>query len=139
MNQPTLPVADRIAIEDLLTALCRAVDERDPDRLGTLLTEDVHFDLGHHVLEGREAVIAAFGIRAADHSYVARHTWSNLSVDAVREDEAALTFVFATFAHLGSGESLKPVWRAGDSHDVVRRLSDGSWVLHRREMRVLMP
>lgn len=136
---PVLAIADRIGIEDLLTALCRAVDDRDPDRLGELVVPDVHFDMGHAVLEGRQVVIDAFRARAQDLSFTARHTWSNLTVEAVGDDHATVTSIFATFAHLRNGDAITPVWRAGDTRDRMVRESDGRWLLAAREMRAVLP
>jgi len=140
MTAPSyLDPADRIAIEDLLTDLSLAVDDREPQRLSTLVTEDVSFDVGHGPILGRGAVVEGFSARASDLSFVARHLWSNLKIVAVDGDTVRLRCAFATFAVTDLDGARSRIWRCGDYHDVVRKGADGRWLLAERRLDLALP
>lgn len=138
-QNPQLDPADRIAIEDLLTAVSFAVDDRDVETFPTLLTDDVFFDLGFGDLNGREAVAATFAERAEDRSYVSRHLWANLKVLSVDGNSVDLRSVFATFAVTDVGNANNRVWRCGDYFDTVRKGDDGIWKLAARRLDLALP
>jgi hypothetical protein len=130
----TLPVEDRIAIETLLSELCHAVDSRQPAHLITLLSEDCSFDVGMGPAVGRDAIKAAFGPRALDTSYIARHTWSNLRILAASGNEVNVHSIFTTFAIIDLDADRKQVWRTGDAFDTFQRQPNGAWLLSARRL-----
>ncbi|BBF69793.1 nuclear transport factor 2 family protein [Sphingomonas bisphenolicum] len=129
---------DRIAIEDLLTDVSIAVDDRDPALFDSLITDDIAFDVGMGALNGREDVMATFTGRAADRSFVARHLWTNLKILAVDGDTVRLRCAMATFAVMDPDGEPKRVWRCGDYFDTVRRTADG-WKLASRKLFLALP
>jgi uncharacterized protein (TIGR02246 family) len=119
---------DRRAIDDLVTAYCLAIDERDLERFLSLFTEDA-------VLRHEDGVLSLKGLPSIRTYYTERfagygvtfHTPHLRMVHAVSEDEA--TGVVTGHAEMSQGEDL--VVAAIRYTDRYRRV-EGRWLFAER-------
>ncbi len=114
------PIADRLAIQDVMTRYANGVDTRDLDLYATSFTPDVVVsgfgDAG--VIEGREAWVA-YVRKALERFGVTQHLMGNHVVE-LRGDEATMrTYVQATHVLADDPKSTLTLWAS--YHDELVR------------------
>jgi ketosteroid isomerase-like protein len=123
-------LADRIAVEDLLTRYATAVDRRDWDRYRSVFTDDAEIDYtSAGGIAGTLDEIVEFLTTTMDMFEMTQHLISNIDL-AVDGDSATVTAMFNNPMRLPDGET----WFTGGwyHHDLVRT-SDGWRSRHLRE------
>ena len=138
MSAVRCPVEDRLALEDLTTAYCLAVDAiGDVAQITALFTPDAVYDLtslGLGRIEGIAAIGAFFESAFATMAHNA-HYAGNLAVTAFAADSAAIT----TYVHaysLGKDGSMLDI-KAKYRIDCAR--SGDGWKIARLGMDMLIP
>ncbi len=115
-------LADRIAVEDLLTRYATAVDRRDWDRYRSVFTDDAEIDYtSAGGIAGTLDEIIEFLTTTMDMFEMTQHLISNIDL-VVDGDSATVTAMFNNPMRLPEGET----WFTGGwyHHDLVRT-SDG--------------
>ncbi len=115
-------LADRIAVEDLLTRYATAVDRRDWDRYRSVFTDDAEIDYtSAGGIAGTLDEIVEFLKTTMDMFEMTQHLISNIDL-VVDGDSATVTAMFNNPMRLPDGET----WFTGGwyHHDLVRT-SDG--------------
>ena len=115
-------LADRIAVEDLLTRYATAVDRRDWDRYRSVFTDDAEIDYtSAGGIAGTLDEIIEFLTTTRDMFEMTQHLISNIDL-VVDGDSATVTAMFNNPMRLPEGET----WFTGGwyHHDLVRT-SDG--------------
>ncbi len=115
-------LADRIAVEDLLTRYATAVDCRDWDRYRSVFTDDAEIDYtSAGGIAGTLDEIIEFLTTTRDMFEMTQHLISNIDL-VVDGDSATVTAMFNNPMRLPEGET----WFTGGwyHHDLVRT-SDG--------------
>lgn len=115
-------LADRIAVEDLLTRYATAVDRRDWDRYRSVFTDDAEIDYtSAGGIAGTLDEIVEFLTTTMDMFEMTQHLISNIDL-VVDGDSATVTAMFNNPMRLPDGET----WFTGGwyHHDLVRT-SDG--------------
>lgn len=122
MNLETL-LAER-EIHRLISQFARAMDDRDWERLASILTEDARAEMGAGPLEGRDAIVAS--IRSyLDVCGPTQHLLGNLLVEV--DGDTAVSRCYVSDMHLGAGPKSHLTFRTlGDYHDRWRKI-DGRW------------
>lgn len=127
MGQPGGDIADRIAIDDLLTAYAVAVDERDWDAVRACFTPDARLDYTTFgAPDGPlEDVIAWIAKMIAPFEMTQHHVTNRRVVI----DGDSATVVAYLINPMTAGGKLMQV--GGRYHDVLRRTPEG-WRIHER-------
>lgn len=127
-------LADRIAIQDLRSNYCYAIDDRDFESLPHLFTEDVSLDYGAlGTYQGRDGV-RKFADFVAESLERTTHLLANptisVGVDGDRDRATGRLYVIASITYAdGTGG-----WRIGEYRDEYRRV-DGEWRIADAAMR----
>lgn len=127
--------ADRIAIEDLITAFCWRVDHGQAATVAELFSDDGRVVTPMFTLNGRAEIAAHFAKRDADKTILSRHQWTNLRLIP---DGTRVRAEMIVTTHLGvQGPPDEPRgFMVGDSLDVVEKAPDGAWRFVERTLHV---
>ncbi|WP_174279108.1 nuclear transport factor 2 family protein [Sphingomonas bacterium] len=121
-------IADRLAIDDLVTRFFNCLDRKDVDSLPALFADGARLDMGvagRPAVEGRDAIKAAFG-GGGRPGRRTRHHWFALML-APREGGAQATFQAVVYASDGDAPTAKLANLSDTALDLVRDPADGSW------------
>jgi ketosteroid isomerase-like protein len=135
---PTCPLEDRIALEDLATAYCSAVDRiGDIDGVLAVFTPDAVYDMsgfGLGLMEGHAAIRgfyeAAFPTMAAN-----AHFASNFAVNAFADNAASTSHYVHAFSKSKDGSLLE----ARVKYLMNARRDAGVWRISRLGIELLLP
>lgn len=136
-------VNDRQTIEWELTRLVNSfshcIDKGRYNELTQLFTEDGEFDRVGQVLRGRAAIMEAMNNR---HSFLTRHTITNLLFTRVDADEAEATMYVANFVGQPQTGELPVTYALPqpallEFDDIYRRTREG-WRIAKRVARVII-
>ena len=137
----SIPIADRIAIEDAVSQYAHRWDAKDADGFASLFTEDVvieRWTLGklRSRLEGRDALLAyareSFAERLADRQ--TRHHMSGLVFIELTAD-AALTENVVLITHQTASDATPRIVSSGIYRNTWRR-TDPGWKIAKRVLVV---
>jgi len=130
-------LAERFAIEDLLTEFGWRVDHGRAASVAELFVEDGVLVTPMFALRGREQIAAHFTRRDAPGNVVSRHQWSNLRLEDLENGDVRALMIVHT--QLGTRNTDGPVTpdhsMVGDSIDIVRRSAAG-WRFVERKLEV---
>lgn len=134
-----LPVEDRLAIQDLMSAYSWALDTGDPEALAALFTEDAQvieqvFE-DPDVWDGRAGVAAMGRHYANSKGFPGRQHHVTMPVFTAAGPDAVhvKAFAFVTECH---GEPPMVLRFSGHYEDEVVRDTDGEWRFRRRTIRL---
>jgi ketosteroid isomerase-like protein len=125
-----VPIEDRIAIEDMFTAYCAAIDERsDANVAASFYTEDGVLDnraLGSPLVEGRGAVQETIGGMFASMASL-EHYLSNFQLQTMDADAAAAQAYVHAYGTPKGGDAfaMRGIYR------LEARRADGVWKISR--------
>ena len=116
-------LADRLAIDDLLTTYACAVDERDWDAFRSVFTVDAILDYtAFGGPRGSAGEVAEWTARALQVIDASQHFITNLRLQLNGDEATARTYVYSPLAVKGGGG----IMHAGGSYaDRLRRTADG--------------
>jgi ketosteroid isomerase-like protein len=124
------PIKDRIAIEDMFTAYCSAIDDRsDANVASSFYTEEGVLDntaLGSPLVKGRGAVKEAIGKMFASMANL-EHYLSNFLLQTMDADTAAAQAYVQAYGTPKGGDAFA---MRGIYH-LEARLADGVWKISR--------
>jgi ketosteroid isomerase-like protein len=129
------PIADRLAIQDVMTRYATGVDTRDEELFAGCFTADVVVSgFGREPFEGLEAWIGFFR-RALDRFTVTQHMISNHAVEVEGDRAKMRTYVQATHLMTAAPGTMMTIW--GVYHSELVRDGD-TWriSLHHVEGKV---
>ena len=127
---------DIAACQRLTVEFARAIDERLPERLRQIFTDDCVFERRGERVHGIDALIASQSARAADIHTL--HLCVNACVDLVGADQAGGTSYFTLYRHVGALPGpLGPPEVIGRYRDLYRRTPDG-WRIAERTAQALL-
>lgn len=124
---PTIDIADRLAIGDIITQFFACLDSKDVAGLPALFTEDARLDMGvagRPAVEGRAAIKAAFG--GGRPGRKTRHHWFSLILSP-RATGAQATFQAVVYASDDGSATAKVANLSDTVLELVRDPADEGW------------
>ena len=108
--------------EECDTLLVEAINKGDLETALALYEPNASF-----VLESGQVVTGLAAIREAMQGFLALKPKFSIAVKAVQSGDGGLALLRAKWSLTGTGPDGKPVTMSGNSTEVVRRQSDGTW------------
>lgn len=127
---------DESELRKLMQALPRALDERDFDGFGALLTEDAVMEIGREVRRGRQAIIDGPKRDLLKHYEATYHQLGQMYVDIDEDDATILAYILAY--HLPKASEPMTHEDAGGKYHVVARRTEGGWRIVRCRIEVIL-
>jgi uncharacterized protein (TIGR02246 family) len=125
-----LPVADELAIRNLVARYCHAVSERDDAAWASTWTADAEWRVLGNTVRGRDEVLAHYRRIVSGIRWVMQ--FATNGVIEPDGDAARGRWLVVETAQLQGG---RPVLNLGQYLDRYRRDADGAWRFARREFR----
>lgn len=127
-----LPVADKAAIERLLSDFAWHADRGEGSALGELFSADGMLRVGGLDLSGRQAIADDCLRRAAQPGRRTRHVWSNLRIELALPAQVIATAVQVTYEQPGEGQAVQV--RVNDIADTFIKEANGRWLFASRRI-----
>ena len=108
--------------EECDTLLVEAINKGDLETALALYEPNASF-----VLESGQVVTGLAAIREAMQGFLALKPKFSIAVKAVQSGDGGLALLRAKWSLTGTGPDGKPMTMSGNSTEVVRRQSDGTW------------
>ena len=124
----SLPVADHIAINEVINRFFWCLDHGNSERVGDLFTATAKLDLGRPgapSVHGRDAIVEDVRNRPAVR--LTRHLVTGVLIDAVDADHAHVGVVNAVFAGPNDDSKIREEIGMSDTALVMVKEGDGKW------------
>lgn len=124
----TQQLADRFAIEHVISSLGRCLDERDFEGLRSLFTEDAAVATPGGTAAGHDALVEQARLRHSNDDGI-QHVITNLLVDQNGERASVRANLLVSFAHSGPAEPSP--FLLGEVYRFELRRTPGGWRINR--------
>jgi uncharacterized protein (TIGR02246 family) len=113
--------------ESVLTRFSRAVDQRRPDAIAAVFTEDGLFRPGAPEMRGRATILSFYQARLSNPRRITRHLWNNVECRISGEGEARIEAILTNYAFEPATSETHLRMQVGDLKALCR-LQDGEWL-----------